>query len=82
MPELMPDQGPDGWNKSSAAYNANIWELMQPFVGEVIRRAEISPEHEALDVAAGTGAVTLAAAPLARGVMAIDFADRMIDHLR
>lgn len=82
MPELMPDQIPDGWNRSSQGYDRDIWDLMRPFVRDALDLARLAPDARVLDVAAGSGAVTLEAARRAREVLAIDFADGMLAQLR
>jgi SAM-dependent methyltransferase len=82
MDNLMPDQVPDGWNKTSAAYNRDIWALMSPFVRDAVDRARIGSGTHVLDIAAGTGAVTLHVAPRAARVLAVDFAHDMLAHLR
>jgi SAM-dependent methyltransferase len=76
MPELMPDQIPDGWNRSSQGYDRDIWDLMRPFVRDALDLAQPAPDARVLDVAAGSGAVTLEAARRAREVLAVDFADQ------
>jgi SAM-dependent methyltransferase len=81
MKDIMPDQIPDGWNKTSAAYNRDIWALMGPFVRDAVDRARIASGARVLDIAAGTGAVTLRVAPRADRVLAVDFARDMLAHL-
>lgn len=82
MSELLPDQIPDGWNRSSEGYDRDIWDLMRPFVRDALALARLTPDARVLDVAAGSGAVTLEAAGRAREVLAIDFADGMLAQLR
>ncbi|MFW6052083.1 MAG: class I SAM-dependent methyltransferase [Myxococcota bacterium] len=79
---LLPDQVPEGWNDSSEGYDANVFDFMQPYVRSLLERAAPGPDHDVLDVAAGTGAVTAAVAPSVRRVVAADFAERMLDLLR
>lgn len=82
MSDLLPDQSPAGWNRTSSAYNREIWSFMEPFVAAMIERAAPRPSEEALDVAAGTGAVTIPLAPRVKSVLATDFAEEMLEHLR
>ena len=77
-----PDQIPDGWNATAESYDGNAWELMTPYVAEAIRLAELAPHHELLDVAAGSGRVTVEVAPLVRRVLSTDFAAGMLQVLR
>ena len=49
MSELLPDQLPDGWNRTSSAYDDNAWDFVAPYVEEVVTRAGIRPEDELLE---------------------------------
>ena len=80
--QLAPDQVPGGWNRTCTAYDRAIWDLMRPYVDEIIGHARLGAGAHVLDVAAGTGAVSLAAAPRAREVVAVDFAVDMLNRLR
>jgi len=82
MPELWPDQAPNGWNETSTAYDRNIWSLMRPFVRDAIGHARLDAAARVLDVAAGTGAVTMEVAHRARDVLAVDFAEEMLHRLK
>lgn len=77
-----PDQIPDGWNATAARYDEAVWDLMTPYVGAAIQAAELSAEHELLDVAAGSGRVTVEVAPLVKRVLSVDFAAEMLALLR
>jgi SAM-dependent methyltransferase len=82
MTTLSPDQRPDGWSRTSAEYNEHVWDFMEPFVAAMLERAELDSAHAALDVAAGSGAVTMQMAPKVRSVLSTDFAEGMLDELR
>ena len=82
MPELKPDQVPAGWNAASGAYDRDIWALMRPYVQDSIRLGRPQATDRVLDVAAGSGALTVEAAPLASEVLAVDFAEDMLGHLQ
>lgn len=81
MPEL-PDQNPESWNKTSRDYDKNILGLMEPFIEEIVQRVEPSSNHKVLDVAAGSGAVTMALASKVDSVKATDFASSMLEILK
>ncbi|HWO22217.1 MAG TPA: class I SAM-dependent methyltransferase [Kofleriaceae bacterium] len=81
MTQLGLDQTPDGWNASSAKYDEHIPHFLRPYARECIRLAEVRPDHEVLDVAAGTGVLALEVAPQVARVVAVDFAPRMIEIL-
>jgi SAM-dependent methyltransferase len=81
MTQLSLDQTPDGWDATSAQYDLHMPHFLRSYARECIRLAEVAPDHEVLDVGAGTGALTLAVAPGAARVVAIDFAPKMIEIL-
>jgi len=80
--DLLPDQIPAGWNRSSAAYDRDIWALMRPYVLDILLHARPAKDARVLDVAAGSGAVTIRMAPHVGEVVAVDFADDMLAQLR
>jgi ubiquinone/menaquinone biosynthesis C-methylase UbiE len=79
---LSPDQTSQGWNAVVEKYEAAAGLFTSQFAKEAIRLANVNPEQRVLDVAAGTGALTLAAARLAAEVVAIDFSPAMVCRLR
>ena len=81
MTQLSVDQTSDGWDAASARYDEHLPELLRPYALACIRLAEVAPGHELLDVAAGSGVLTLAVAPRVARVVAIDFSPQMIELL-
>jgi SAM-dependent methyltransferase len=81
MTQLSLDQTPEGWNATSTKYDEHVPDFLRPYALECIRLAEVSPAHEVLDLAAGTGVLTLAVASRVARVVAVDFAPRMIELL-
>lgn len=81
MTQLSLDQTPDGWDVTSGIYDEHIPHFLRSYALECIRLAEVAPTHEVLDVAAGTGVLTLEVAPRAARVVAVDFAPKMIEIL-
>jgi SAM-dependent methyltransferase len=55
---------------------------MEPFMVEFVQRLDVSLEHEVLEVAAGSGALTQALAGRVKSLLATDFAPAMIEVLR
>lgn len=76
-----PDQVPDGWNAAAGNYNRDLWDFMTPWARELLEHSALAEDLELLDVAAGSGRVTVEAAPLVRRVLATDFAEEMLVQL-
>lgn len=82
MSNLMPDQMPEKWDDISSAY-AKIFEpLTAQFAEEVLKKVKPKTGERLLDVAAGTGYFSLAAAKKGADVLATDFSEGMIQHLQ
>lgn len=85
MGEAAPDHihQSQTWDATAADYEA----LAEPFTGQYAVQAlalasGVSPGERVLDVAAGTGALTLAAARAGARVLATDFSPGMVARLR
>ena len=61
---LSPDQIPEKWGDIAAAYGGAFEKLTSQFADDVITRLAPKTGEKVLDVAAGTGAFSLAAAKL------------------
>jgi SAM-dependent methyltransferase len=79
---LSPDQTPQGWNDVVEKYEAAAEPFTSQFSEEAIGLVRIEPGQRILDVAAGTGALTLAAARHEAEVVAVDFSPAMVSRLR
>jgi len=75
------DQTPEGWDSASETYDAQVAEFFRPYAARCIELADVGREHKVLDLAAGTGLVTLEVAPIVDRVVAVDFAPRMVEAL-
>ena len=82
MTELNPDQQPHSWSEISGVYERAFEKLTTQFSDEALRQLELKPGEKVLDVAAGTGAFSLAAARQGGDVLATDFAEGMINRLQ
>ncbi len=82
MSHLTPDQIPEKWGDIASAYGEAFETLTSQFADEGLK--QLSPEagESVLDVAAGTGAFSLAAAKQGADVLATDFAEGMVEHIR
>lgn len=79
MPTL--DQTPAGWSDHAEPYDRWLAPLTRRFADDVVEALAIGPGTRLLDVAAGTGALALAAAAAGADVLATDFAPGMVGLL-
>jgi len=82
MSHLSPDQIPEKWGDIASAYGDAFETLTSQFSDEVISQLSPGVGDTILDVAAGTGAFSLAAAKLGAQVLATDFAEGMVEHIK
>ncbi len=82
MQELSPDQIPQGWSNIASVYERAFEKLTSQFSHEALRQLELEQGESVLDVAAGTGSFSLAAARAGGDVVATDFAPGMIERLQ
>jgi len=74
---------PDSWNAASRGYAEHVApRMMEAFADEFADRLDVDSTTEALEVAAGSGALTQVLAKRVKSLLAIDFAQGMIDILR
>lgn len=76
-----PLAAPEPWDLVAEGYVAENLKSFEAFAREALRL--VPPDGgDVLDVAAGPGSLSLLAAPLARRVYAVDFAEAMLAQLR
>jgi ubiquinone/menaquinone biosynthesis C-methylase UbiE len=77
-----PMQQPTTWDAVAPAFAMEYSTPMRPYADEALRRVPVGRSDHVLDLAAGAGLVTFAAAPRVSRVTAVDFSPGMIDELR
>jgi SAM-dependent methyltransferase len=77
-----PDQRPEAWSATASDYHAFSAHVTLPFAEDAARLVPIGPNTRVIDVAAGSGNFTFAAARRGATVLATDFASGMLDLLR
>lgn len=71
----------EAWDAIAVDYDEFVTPLVTPIAAELLGRIDVHPGTRLLDVAAGTGALALAAARRGAHVVATDIAPTMIEHL-
>jgi SAM-dependent methyltransferase len=80
MPEQLIVNTPENWDAASQGYAEKIAPLMmQPFAEEFIDRLDVDVNTEALEVAAGSGALTATLAKRVKSLLVTDFSPKMIE---
>jgi SAM-dependent methyltransferase len=71
---------PENWDAASENYAESVAPvLMDDFVQEFVNRLDVNNEHVAIEVAAGSGALTAVLAPKVRSLLVTDFSPKMIE---
>lgn len=74
---------PENWDAASEGYSKKIAPyIMETFAGEFVELLEVDNTSEVLEVAAGSGALTMTLAKSAKSVLATDFSPKMLELLR
>jgi ubiquinone/menaquinone biosynthesis C-methylase UbiE len=74
-------ENPAHWDETAANYEATAHPFTSQFAEDALARVTLTPEMRVLDVAAGTGALTLAAARSGAYVLATDFSAGMVARI-
>ena len=80
MPEIEapPFESPDHWDKAARHYQQTAHIFTSQYAEDALARVTLTPQSHVLDVAAGTGALALAAARTGARIMATDFSPGMV----
>lgn len=80
-PPSAPDRPRDAWDRIAPGYDRLTTPLTFRLGEEALRLVDLRPGTRFLDVAAGSGALSLAAARLGARVLAVDMSPTMIERL-
>jgi len=84
QPKLQRWVQRQGWDRASDSYERYWRRQLQPAIEAVLERADLRPGRDVVDVACGTGMVTLPAAAAVGSsgrVLASDLSSKMLDKL-
>ena len=81
-PQKDPLTEPGPWNSVAVGYDEEFFEQIPELVQKAISVLDAAPESTVLDLATGPGTFAVRAAGRFKKVVAIDFAERMIERLR
>lgn len=73
---------PEGWSEAAEEYESFARDLTSLYGRELLEKLDLSGDHEVLEVAAGTGILTVPLAAKSRRVLATDFAPGMVERVR
>lgn len=71
----------DGWDRLAARFDEHTTPLTMAFAAQLLDRLDIGPEVRMLDVACGSGALSIPAARRGAQVIGVDLAPAMIERL-
>jgi len=82
MQDRSPQQIPEEWDAIANTYDEAAVRFTGQFAEDALRLVDLQPGEKVIDVAAGTGALSLLAARQGAEVLATDFSHGMIEVLR
>lgn len=83
MPALPTPDTPENWDAASPGYAERIAPaLMEAYADELVERLDVGVETAALEVGAGSGALTETLSRRVKSLLATDFAPKMVNLLR
>ena len=83
MTSLPTPDTPENWDAASRGYAKRVAPvLMQAYADEFVKRLDVDARTEALEVGAGSGALTETLSRRVKSLLATDFAPKMVEILR
>ncbi len=82
QPPLSPEQIAEQWDKVAPYYEAGIASQTVSYAEDALHLLDLQVGEQVLDVAAGTGSFSLAAARSGAQVLAIDFSPQMTGRIQ
>lgn len=74
---------PENWGAASEGYAEKVAPfMMEKYAEEFVDRLDVNKNHEALEVACGSGAITTELASRVKSLLATDFSPQMIDYAK
>ncbi len=74
---------PENWSAASPGYAEKVAPyMMEKYAEEFVNRLDVEANHEALEVACGSGALTTELAKRAKSVLATDFSEKMLEFAK
>ncbi len=73
---------PENWSAASAAYDLNFADFTGQYAESLLERADLHPEQSVVELAAGTGALTLRLAPRVGQLLSTDYSEGMLARLQ
>jgi ubiquinone/menaquinone biosynthesis C-methylase UbiE len=80
-PEMKAFEDPDHWDNAASHYERTAHPFTARYAEAALAHVALTPESRVLDVAAGTGALALAAARTGAQVLATDFSPGMVARI-
>ena len=77
-----PITEPDPWNAVAGGYDEELFHQLPELTTEAVKLMNPAPGATVLDVATGPGSLAIRLSPRVARVVAVDFAEKMIDRLR
>jgi SAM-dependent methyltransferase len=82
MPNAPTPHTPEAWGAASAGYSAKVAPLlMRSFADAIVERLDLGPRTEAIEIGAGSGALTDVLRTRVGSLLATDFSPQMVEIL-